>query len=273
MAIYKIRQGDRDCSASIIDALKTAGLDTHGASYTGNIRACFLATGEWKWLPITTAKKRSDILLKDGSHVAMMKNATQLMQFSHNEVHGYYNGRVGDQLNGNGSGAESNICLYYNYPWNGVLRYIGKHTDKLEVATQLMEHLVTCPSHGYTMSSPGREGSGGYCEVNINVGTGTTEKVVVATPTEPIEKDTGIIFTYRVRVNGKWLPEVTNLNDYAGIRGKAITDVAIKVNKGKVWYQAHQYRGGWLKKITGYDIKDSGKYAGVGKPIDAIRIR
>ena len=40
---------------------------------------------------------------------------------------------------------------------------------------------------------------------------------------------------YRVRCDGKWLPEVKNMDDYAGIRGKVITDVAIRVSEGNLW--------------------------------------
>lgn len=80
--------------------------------------------------------------------------------------------------------------------------------------------------------------------------------------------------TYRVRTdkNG-WLPEVINLNDYAGLRGQAITDVAIKVSKGSVKYRVHVKGDGWLSWVTGYDINDKKKgYAGNGKAIDAIQV-
>lgn len=82
-----------------------------------------------------------------------------------------------------------------------------------------------------------------------------------------------IHFKYRARVGGKWLPEVTNLEDYAGIRGKTITDIAIGVDIGKVWYQVHEKGGDWLPKVTGYNIKDAiNGFAGDGSPIDAIRV-
>lgn len=78
--------------------------------------------------------------------------------------------------------------------------------------------------------------------------------------------------TYKVRTkNDGWLPEVINLQDYAGIENHPITDVAIKVNKGSVWYQVHVKGGSWLPPVTGYDINDDENgYAGNGKPIDAI---
>ena len=84
---------------------------------------------------------------------------------------------------------------------------------------------------------------------------------------------TAVTVTYRVRTTkGSWLPEVTNLNDYAGLRGQAITDVAIKVSKGSVKYRVHVKGGGWLSWITGYDLNDAYGYAGNGKPIDAIQV-
>lgn len=272
MAIYKLRKGDRDCSSAVIDALKTAGIPTGGASYTGNIRKCFESTGQWVAKPVSFIASAGDLYLREGSHVAMClsQSPDQLMEFSHNESWGYYNGKTGDQLNNSGANAESHIRGYYNYPWNCIMHYIGKDKDKMKVAVELMKHLVTCKEHGYTMSSPARLGSGGYCEVNVG---GSSPQPAPAPAPKPIEEDTGIVFTYRVRAGGKWYSEIKNLDDYAGVRGKPITDVAIKVNKGKVWYQVHTFRGGWLGKITGYNINDSIKgYAGNGKPIDAIRV-
>ena len=40
--------------------------------------------------------------------------------------------------------------------------------NRANVAAQIMEHLCTCPSHGY--SQPGRYGTSGYCEVQTDAG-------------------------------------------------------------------------------------------------------
>ena len=78
---------------------------------------------------------------------------------------------------------------------------------------------------------------------------------------------------YKVKTNGKWLPEVKNLTDYAGIVGKAITDVAIKFSKGTCKYRVHVKGSGWLPYVTGYSTSDHNNgYAGNGKPIDAIEV-
>lgn len=83
-----------------------------------------------------------------------------------------------------------------------------------------------------------------------------------------------INFKYRVRTKEDgWLPEVVNLADYAGIPGHAITDIAIGVDRGSLWYQVHVKGGGWLPAVTGYDINDyNNGYAGNGKVIDAVRV-
>ena len=78
---------------------------------------------------------------------------------------------------------------------------------------------------------------------------------------------------YRVKTkNHGWLPEVKNLQDYAGIEQDPITAIAIKVDNGSLWYRAHTTRNKWYNKITGYNIIDSyNGYAGDGAtPIDAI---
>ena len=70
-----------------------------------------------------------------------------------------------------------------------------------------------------------------------------------------------------------WLPVAKNLEKCAGKDGHAITKVAVKVDNGSVWYQAHVKGGGWLGKVTGWNYKDDiNGYAGNGKPIDALKI-
>lgn len=83
-----------------------------------------------------------------------------------------------------------------------------------------------------------------------------------------------VIFTYAVRTSrGIILPEVQNDNDYAGKVGTAITDIAIKVNWGKLKYRVHIKGGKWLRFVSGYNWNDpENGYAGNGKPIDLVQI-
>lgn len=108
---------------------------------------------------------------------------------------------------------------------------------------------------------------------DIDYGTGTTKVEVEKPQATGGYYNAQIHFKYRARVGGKWLPEVINLEDYAGIRGKEITDIAIGVDVGSVWYQVHIKGGEWLDPVRGYDINDhKNGYAGDLKPIDAIRV-
>lgn len=108
---------------------------------------------------------------------------------------------------------------------------------------------------------------------NVNIPTpAATENVSpVATASKG---NPGIIFTYAVQLtDGTILPAVNNIEDFAGIIGRRIANIAIKVNKGTVKYQVHVLGGGWLPWVTGYNWKDHDNgYAGNGKAIDAVRV-
>ena len=92
-------------------------------------------------------------------------------------------------------------------------------------------------------------------------------------PTTPVETPV-VNATYAVMTeDGRILPEVTNLEDYAGLENVKIKGIAMKVDKGYVKYQVHVLGGAWLPWVDGYNWKDAiNGYAGNGKVIDAIRI-
>ena len=81
-----------------------------------------------------------------------------------------------------------------------------------------------------------------------------------------------VTYCVKTKENG-WLPEVKNLNDYAGYGKNSIIAFMVKVSKGSVWYQAHIKGGNWLPKVTGYNKNDFyNGYAGDGRVIDCVRI-
>ena len=89
---------------------------------------------------------------------------------------------------------------------------------------------------------------------------------------EPVAKIPDIV--YAVKVGGRWLSEVKNAEDYAGIENKPVTDVMVKLSDNTpIKYRVHIKDGKWLSYVTGYDKNDSKNgYAGNGKEIDAIEI-
>ena len=223
--IFEVEQGDRDCSAGVISAFEGAGISCGGATYTGNMRRCMVASGNFRWHPMSDGyvAKASDVYLKEGKHTAMCLSAVpdMLMEFSISEK-GTIDGKEGDQ-----TGWESRSRTYYDYPWDGILECI-----------------------------------------NTEVVPGTEQPAV-----DPIPELSEVIhFKYRAKTKEDgWLPEVINLSDYAGIPGHEITDIAIGVDVGALWYQVHTIKGKWLPPVTGYNINDfEDGYAGDGTPIDAI---
>ena len=103
---------DYDCSSAIITALRDAGFDTGGASYTGNMSSELCARG-WERLSPDVGKEPGDICLNDVNHVAMYVGDGQVAEFSSD-----YDGIQGDS-----SGIEASVHGYYNYPWDCVLRW------------------------------------------------------------------------------------------------------------------------------------------------------
>lgn len=91
-------------------------------------------------------------------------------------------------------------------------------------------------------------------------------------PYSPITIDDKVNVYYRVKTQKHgWLPEVKNLNDYAGWENSPITDVAIRVDKGSIKYRVSPKNKNFLPYVTGYNINDSKMgYAGNGTPIDRI---
>ena len=80
---------------------------------------------------------------------------------------------------------------------------------------------------------------------------------------------------YRVKTQKHgWLPEVKNLDDYAGWENSPITGLAIKVDKGSIKYRVHIKGGNWLPYVTGCNINDfNNGFAGDGKNIiDAVEV-
>ena len=110
-------------------------------------------------------------------------------------------------------------------------------------------------------------------EVNAQLSGGSTPQPTPTPAPTPVSSTTDVF--YKVKAGGKWLPEVKNLTDYAGIEQKGITGIAIRLadNSG-IKYRVHLKGKGWLPYVTGCNINDyNNGFAGDGKTfIDAIEI-
>ncbi len=91
---------------------------------------------------------------------------------------------------------------------------------------------------------------------------------------EEVKPDTNVNVFYKVKTKKHgWLPEVKNLNDYAGYENSPIIGLAIRVDKGSIKYRAHIKGGSWLGFVTGYNINDYiNGYAGNNQEIDCVEV-
>ncbi len=96
-----------------------------------------------------------------------------------------------------------------------------------------------------------------------------------------VSNEVNVYYRVKTQKHG-WLPEVKNLEDYAGYEGSPITGLAIRVDEGSIEYRVHIkeikdsngnviVKGRWLPYVTGYNIKDKiNGYAGNGNIIDCV---
>lgn len=102
-----------------------------------------------------------------------------------------------------------------------------------------------------------------------------------AKPTKPAKPVKPKVI-YQVYAGGRWLGEITgynmdNDNGYAGIFGKPISGIRVKLSNGKtVTLRSHikgRFRSSWLPAVTKWDNTSSG-YSGIyNKPIDCVAMK
>lgn len=90
---------------------------------------------------------------------------------------------------------------------------------------------------------------------------------------EPTSNKVNVYYKVKTVKHG-WLPEVKNLEDYAGFENSPVVNVAIKVDKGSIKYRVHIKGGNWLSYVTGYNTNDlANGYAGNDVDIiDAVEV-
>lgn len=109
---------------------------------------------------------------------------------------------------------------------------------------------------------------------DIDYGEGTKQTVTEKPQASGGHYNIPVNFTYAVRVEGGTIyPFVRNLQDFAGVQGRKITDIAIKCDVGSVSYRVHVLGRGWLPFVSGCNWNDGNNgYAGIGRVIDAVQV-
>lgn len=127
---HTLQQGDRDCASSVIEVWRQALIGTayegalDKATYTGDMKQVFLASGLFEWVDVSKAKL-GDVYLKpktasEWGHTSICQGNGRNSEFITNEKGASLGGKVGDQ-----TGREGLIQDYWGFA-NGVLHYNGK---------------------------------------------------------------------------------------------------------------------------------------------------
>ena len=88
-------------------------------------------------------------------------------------------------------------------------------------------------------------------------------------PITPTAEKISVIYQVWEDVGNQWLPEVKNLEDYAGLYGRDVCCVYARLTKGNIFYKVHYKGGKWLP-----EVKNREDYAGLyNKPIDGLMMR
>lgn len=132
-------KGDYDCSAAVITAWRSAGLEVD-ATYTGNLlsglkKAGFVDVTSTVDLKNGNGLLRGDVLLTPGKHTAMYCGEGKEVEASINEKGTAKGGQPGDQ-----TGKEFLIRTYRNFPWKYVLRFPEKQSKEELTIAKAQKH-------------------------------------------------------------------------------------------------------------------------------------
>ena len=179
---------------------------------------------------------------------------------------------------GNGKGNREGIAIEICYSKSGGERWL----KAVENAAELVAKLLKDYGFGIDKVTKHQDYSGKHCPHRILdeygwdnfialVKSKLNGEVKPVEPPTPIPTPTKIDVTYQVwdDVKNAWLPNVKNLEDYAGIFGHDVCAVFASLSSGNIFYRVHTKGGKWLP-----EVKNREDYAGLfNKPIDAIAIR
>ena len=176
---------------------------------------------------------------------------------------------------GNGTGNRKSIGIEICYSKSGG----DKFTKAENNAVELIVYLLKKYGWGIDRVKKHQDWSKKYCpHRTLDMGWDRFIKMIEDKLNDNTNasnsKDNKVNVFYRVKTKAHgWLPEVKNLEDYAGWKNSPIIGVAIRTDKGSVKYRVHIKRGQWLPYVTGYNIKDSKNgWAGNDFAIDLIEI-
>lgn len=170
---------------------------------------------------------------------------------------------------GNGKGNREGIAIEICYSKSGGDRFTKAEQNAVELIVDILKRY----NWGIDKVTKHQDYTNKYCpHRTLDMGWDRFIKMIEDKLNPPKNNKVNVYYRVKTQKHG-WLPEVKNLEDYAGWDNSPITCLAVKVDKGSIKYRVHVKGGKWLGWITKYDINDYNYgYAGNGKSIDAIQV-
>lgn len=180
---------------------------------------------------------------------------------------------------GNGKGNREGIAIEICYSKSGGDRFIKAEQN----AVDLIVYLLKKYNWGIDRVTKHQDYCGKYCpHRTLDMGWNRFINMIKAKlEDKPISNEVNVYYRVKTQKYG-WLPEVKNLEDYAGWENSPTIGLAIRVDNGSIKYRVHIkeirdnngniiVKGRWLPYVTGYNIKDKKNgYAGNGNIIDCV---
>lgn len=173
---------------------------------------------------------------------------------------------------GDGKGNREGIAIEICYSKSGGERWL----KALENAAELTAKLLKDYGWGIDRVTKHQDYSGKHCPHRILDEYGWDNflnliKSKMGEPVKPIPQPTKIDVIYQIwdDVKNKWLPNVTNDSDYAGIFGHDVCAIFANLSRGNIFYKVHYKGGAWLPEVMNRE-----DYAGLfNKPIDGLMMK
>lgn len=168
---------------------------------------------------------------------------------------------------GNGTGNRKSIGIEICYSKSGGDRFIKAEENAVELIVQLLKER----GWGIDRVKKHQDWSNKYCpHRTLDLGWDRFIKMI-ETKLNGTQNKLNVDITYQTwdDVKNKWLPNVVNDSDYAGLFGHDVCSVYANASIGNVYYKVHYKGGKWLP-----EVKNREDYAGLyNKPIDGFMIK
>lgn len=181
---------------------------------------------------------------------------------------------------GNGKGNREGIAIEICYSKSGGERWL----KALKNAAELTAKLLKDYGWGIDRVTKHQDYSGKHCPHRIldeygwdnflNLVKGfmgeKTDTAPAPAPTPaPAPSKPDVIYQIWDDVKNKWLPNVKNDSDYAGIFGHDVCAVLANLSRGNIFYKVHYKGGKWLPEVA-----NRTDYAGLfNRPIDGLMMK